>query len=181
MGEIKPNKRFQYLLIFTAVVYGYLLLSVVIFKTLESPIDLFTGNHPDYRSLNLIPFKDLWDSNLSVSSNKTSIVGNIILFVPLGVLLKLFLSEQKHNILKSVLIVFFTSLLIESTQYFARIGVSDINDLILNVAGGFIGVFISSVLIKWVGKNKAQKTVAVLGFVVAVLMIALEIILFLAN
>lgn len=181
MGEIKRNKKFQYLLIFTVVVYVYLLLSVIIFKTLESPIDLFTGNHPDYRSLNLIPFKDMWDSNLSISSNKTSIIGNIILFVPLGVLLKLFLSEQKHNTIKSILIVLCISLLIESTQYFARIGVSDINDLILNTAGGFIGVLISSILIKWAGKNKAKKVVAVLGFVVAVLMITLETILFIAN
>lgn len=181
MGKNESNKKYQYLLIFTVVVYVYLLLSVVIFKTLESPMDLFTGNHPDYRSLNLVPFKDLWDSNLSVSFNKTSIIGNIILFVPFGVLLKLLLSEQKHNILKSVLIVLAASLLIESTQYIARIGVSDINDLILNTAGGFLGILMSAMLIKWVGKNKAKKAVAVIGSIVAAGMIILEAILFTAN
>nr|WP_319489711.1 VanZ family protein [uncultured Caproiciproducens sp.] len=181
MERNESNKKYQYLLTFTVVIYVYLLLSVVIFKTLESPMDLFTGNHPDFRSLNLIPFKDIWDSNLSVSSNKTSIIGNIILFVPLGVLLKLLLSEPKYNMLKSVLIVLTTSLLIEITQYIARIGVSDINDLILNTAGGFIGILISALLIKWVGKNRAKKAVAVLGSIVAVIMVVLEAILFIAN
>lgn len=175
------KKKYQYFLIFTVVVYTYLLLSIVIFKTLESPMDLFTGNHPDYRSLNLIPFKDMWDPDLSVGSNKTSIIGNIILFVPLGVLSKLFLSEQKHNVLKSELIVVAASFLIESTQYITRIGVSDVNDLILNSTGGFIGILISIILIKWIGKNKTKKIVAVTGSVVAIIMIILEIILFLAN
>jgi|GEM_PF-2256389 len=175
------DKKYRYLLIFTVVVYTYLLLSIVIFKTLESPMDLFTGNHPDYRSLNLIPFKDMWDPDLSVSSNRTSIIGNIILFVPLGVLLKLLLSEQKRNVLKSELIVLTASFLVESTQYITRIGVSDINDLILNSVGGFIGILISIILIKWIGKNKTKKVITVLGSVVAAIMIVLEIILFIAN
>lgn len=181
MKRNEPNKKYQYLIIFTVVVYVYLLLSVVIFKTLESPMDLFTRNHPDYRSLNLIPFKDLWNSNLSAGFNKTSIIGNMILFVPLGVLSELLLSEQKHNILKSVLIVLATSLLIESTQYIARIGVSDINDVILNTTGGFIGILITTMFVKWIGKNTVKKAVAVLGSVVAVIMIVLETTLFIAN
>lgn len=174
MRKDELNRQYKYLLMFTVVVYVYLLLSIIIFKTLESPMDLFTGNHPDYRSLNLIPFKNMWDSNLSVSFNKSSIIGNIILFVPFGVLLKLFLSEREHNLLKSVFIVMVTSFLIESTQYITRIGVSDINDLILNTAGGLIGFLLSAMLIKWIGKNKAIKAVAVLGSIVAVIMIVLK-------
>ena len=171
MRKNRAEKKYQYLIIFTVVVYAALLLSVVIFKTLASPMDLFTGNHPDYRSLNLIPFQNMWDPNVSAGFNKTSIMGNVILFVPLGVLLKLLLSEQKHNALKSVLVVLAASLLIECTQYLARIGVSDINDVILNTAGGCLGVLISAALVKWLGKSKAQKAVAVLGTAVAVLMI----------
>ena len=94
---------------------------------------------------------------------------------------ELFLSEQKHNILKSVLIVLATSLLIESTQYIARIGVSDINDVILNTTGGFIGILITTMFVKWIGKNTVKKAVAVLGSVVAVIMIVLETTLFIAN
>ena len=91
------------------------------------------------------------------------------------------MSEQKHNILKSVLIVLATSLLIESTQYIARIGVSDINDVILNTTGGFIGILITTMFVKWIGKNTVKKAVAVLGSVVAVIMIVLETTLFIAN
>lgn len=181
MRKNRTEKKYQYLIVFTVVVYVFLLLWIVIFKTLASPMDLFTGNHPDYRSLNLIPFQDMWDPNVSAGFNKASIIGNMILFVPLGVLLKLLLSEQKQNTLKSVLIVLAASLLIESTQYLARIGVSDINDLILNTAGGCIGVLISAALMKWIGKNTAKKVIAVLGAVVAVIMIVLRVMVFLAN
>lgn len=181
MEKKKSDQKYRYLLIFTVVIYGYLLLSIVIFKTLESPVDLFTGNHPDYRSINLIPFKDLWDPKLSTGVNKNSIIGNMILFVPLGVLLKLLLSERKQNMLKSVLIVLAASFLIESTQYLARIGVSDVNDLILNTAGGCIGILASALLIRWVGKDRAKKVVAGLGSVVAAMMIVLRIILTIEN
>lgn len=181
MIKNKSDKLYRCLLAITIIVYGYLLLSIVLFKTLESPMDLLTGNHPDYRSLNLIPFQDMWNSNLSASSNKTSIIGNIILFVPLGVFLKLSLSEQKLNPLKSILIVLASSLLIETIQYIARIGVSDINDVILNTAGGMIGILLSSILLRWMGRAKALKVVAVLGAVVAVMMIGLEAILFIVN
>ncbi len=181
MKRNRESKKYQYLIIFTVVVYAALLLSVVIFKTLASPMDLFTGNHPDYRSLNLIPFKDMWDPNLSAGFNETSIMGNVILFVPLGLLLKLLLSEQKHNTLKSALIVLAASLLIESTQYLARIGVSDVNDVILNTAGGGIGILISAALMKWPGKSTAKKIIAVSGAAVAVMMIVWRVLLFLAN
>lgn len=97
------------------------------------------------------------DPKLSAGVNKNSIIGNMILFVPLGVLLKLLLSERKQNVLKSVLIVLAASFLIESTQYLARIGVSDVNDLILNTAGGCIGILASALLIRWVGKDRTKK------------------------
>lgn len=181
MCKNKSEQRYRYLLLFTVAVYVYLLLSIVIFKTLQSPVDLFTGNHPDYRSLNLVPFRDMWDPTLSASFNRTSIIGNVILFVPLGVLLKLLLSEQNHNVLKSVLIVLATSSLIESTQYLARVGVSDVNDLILNTAGGFIGILLSAILIRWTGKNGAKKAVSVLGSVVAAMMIVLRVLLIVEN
>ncbi len=70
-----------------------------------------------------------------------NIGGNIIGFIPLGILLPIiFLSLRK--IWKTVFIVFCISLFFETTQLLTGLGVFDVDDLILNTAGGLIGYLI---------------------------------------
>ena len=70
-----------------------------------------------------------------------NIGGNIIGFIPFGILLPvLFLSLRK--IWKTVFTVFCISLLFETTQLLTGLGVFDVDDLILNTAGGLLGYII---------------------------------------
>ncbi|MDD2217007.1 MAG: VanZ family protein [Eubacteriales bacterium] len=181
MNRYRVNKKYHYLLLFTAAVYAYLLLKIVIFKTLASPLDLFTGNHPDLRSLNMVPFDGIWLHGLSFGYNLQAIIGNIILFIPLGILLHLLFVNRKYPLLKSLGLVVASSLFIEGVQYLARIGVTDINDLILNTAGGAIGIAIAITLIKSIGATNAKKSVAILGAAIAAILLILNGLLLFAN
>ncbi|MEI9912959.1 MAG: VanZ family protein [Bacteroidota bacterium] len=70
-----------------------------------------------------------------------NIGGNIIGFVPLGVLLPL-LFPFFRRFIRLTVVIFLLSLLFEATQLLAGIGVFDVDDLILNTTGGIIGYII---------------------------------------
>lgn len=77
------------------------------------------------------------------------IIGNIILFLPLGFCLYFFIDERKR-ILRSVVCIIFTSFSVEALQGLFGIMMSinyravDIDDFILNVFGGGLGVILAS-------------------------------------
>ncbi|MFF2480036.1 VanZ family protein [Paenibacillus sp. NPDC058071] len=169
------------LLVFTIIIYLFLLLQIIVFKTLASPLDLFTGNHPFMRSVNLIPFKGMWDDELTAASNRTSLFGNVILFVPLGLLLETFAPQGKRGAARSLAIIAAASLLFEGIQYTFAIGVTDINDLILNTLGGLAGILIYRILLRAADRNKARTVIAVAGGLVGVAMVLLYVMLLLAN
>lgn len=175
----EKNKKEQIngLLCFTIIIYICVLLNVIIFKTLASPIDLFTGNHPTMRSINVISFKEIWNVNASMASNRRNILGNIILFVPLGILLETFLIHKKNNILKSLLVIILISFSFELMQFIFAIGVSDINDLILNTLGGVIGILIYQGMIAIFKEEKVKRFISIAGAAVGVLIIIMTVLL----
>lgn len=65
-----------------------------------------------------------------------NIIGNIILFVPLGV----YISDVKLNKLLLVLIMISIITILELLQYVTKKGVFDYVDIILNAIGGLIGI-----------------------------------------
>ncbi len=74
----------------------------------------------------------------------TNIGGNIILFVPFG-----FLGWFSPKFLNfKTLIIFFLSVItiVEALQYFTRLGVFDIDDIILNAIGVAIGFYIRKII-----------------------------------
>ena len=97
------------------------------------------------RTINMIPFhiiyNYLYSDDLIVRSfTPGNMIGNIFLFVPLGIYITLF-SRNKHmpgNVLK--IIVF--SILVESVQFIFKSGIADIDDVLLNTLGGFCGIII---------------------------------------
>jgi len=98
---------------------------------------------------NLMPFREILRYEIGSSSFYKQVVGNILLFVPLG-----YFSTRYCN-LKGLGIVSFIMLLcstiIESVQHF--IGRSfDIDDIILNLVGGVIG-FLIHIALKAIGRH----------------------------
>ncbi len=96
------------------------------------------GSYPlcSHGQIELIPFVGL----IQIFHNSVRVflylfVGNLIWFVPLGILLPLLTKVQRSTILWGFLL----SLYIEVSQYIFGTGVSEVEDLILNTAGTVIG------------------------------------------
>ena len=72
-------------------------------------------------------------------TNKTvfiNIIGNIILFIPYGYILMLYI-KHKYVVLISIIPI----ILIELIQYITKLGIFDIVDIFLNYIGTLIGIF----------------------------------------
>lgn len=72
------------------------------------------------------------------------VLGNVIMFIPFGFLGWIF--PQLKN-LKNLVITFVSAIVIvEALQYFSRLGVFDVDDVILNTFGVFLGFLIRNFL-----------------------------------
>lgn len=72
------------------------------------------------------------------------VLGNVVMFIPFGFLGWIF--PQLNN-LKNLIITFVSAIVIvEALQYFSRLGVFDVDDVLLNTFGVFLGWQIKRVL-----------------------------------
>lgn len=131
------------------IVHNILLYSVFVFY-LFILFTLLFMKRTDYRSVNIIPFHSiisyLSGNDLIMHSFALSnVAGNILLFIPLGGYVTLF-SRDKH-IFKNVLLVILFSILAEIIQFIFKLGATDIDDVLLNGSGGFIGVVMYRLLL----------------------------------
>jgi glycopeptide antibiotics resistance protein len=161
------NRRKQ---IETAVVYGvFTFYLVFLFKLLflsrvSSHNTADTGN-----SVNLIPLRSITDYLITNSEKVrrfafSNVIGNILIFVPLGGYLSLFRNKKKA--ISNLLAIAIVSLLTEIIQGFTHIGTADIDDLILNTLGGFIGILGYKLLVFLLADNKkVHTTIAILSLV----------------
>jgi glycopeptide antibiotics resistance protein len=109
------------------LIYAMLLFYVVTFQDVN------------YGTNNFVPFKEIFRYEFGSKLFIKNIIGNILLFIPFGLFVSYIMDTRKtHPIL---IISTVTSLVIEYTQL--KIGRTfDIDDIILNVVGGFIGYLI---------------------------------------
>ena len=131
MKEKGFTRLLQAFLYAAAACYGAALVYIVLLKNGLS----FSG-----RCLELTPFAFIGDfirKETSLDVLLKNVLGNLAIFIPLGVLLPCLF--RKLNLLKTVLIGFLVSLSFELLQLAFGIGVTDIDDLLLNTLGAFIG------------------------------------------
>ncbi len=108
------------------LMYILLLFQIVTFEDTSVYID---GN-------NLVPFKEILRYQIGSRLFFKNVIGNIVLFIPYGIFSSMYTKIEKP--FHAVCLVLFASVIVEVTQ--AMIGrVFDIDDIILNVAGGVIG------------------------------------------
>jgi glycopeptide antibiotics resistance protein len=119
---------------------------------------------------NLIPFSTIWayaSGNIHVSKSliRYNILGNIAAFIPLGLYLQVLLKNKCFG--KSLLIVLATSISIELIQFGLGLGAADIDDFILNVCGGVIGIIGYKVLRKlFREEDKTKAAISILSLVI---------------
>lgn len=67
-----------------------------------------------------------------------NLLGNVVCFVPLGFVLPV-LTYRKWGIIKITFISFLASVFVEILQLVTKLGSCDIDDIIMNTLGGFLG------------------------------------------
>ncbi len=177
---MKRTNRFNAFMLYGIFLTLYILLFfyALIFKYI-SPLDLFSSDREYVRSINVIPFHTIY-SYLSGSLNVSpvivvsNILGNIILFVPLGLYLQLLKKTKKIWI--SILIIFFTPLFVEMFQFIFGLGAADIDDIILNCSGGLIGILVYRWLYAFLKNEEKVRTAIVLsGFIIILIPVLITV------
>lgn len=147
------DKRIWYILFaLYAVTMGYLL-----FGRTEAPEGIPYSDQLMMR-LNLVPFRTLThqlhlltklDRPWLVQHALVNLLGNVVLFVPLGIFLPK-LWERLQGLWKVVFATAGIILVVEAVQVLTLLGRCDIDDLILNLAGAAIGYG----LYKWIWNKR---------------------------
>ncbi len=135
------------------IVYAGIVIKLILFK---KPHRAVTSNRVErnFRKANFRPFHTIAFYLSGKPRNPfKNIIGNIILFIPLTILIPLVFEKTQQGS-KIILICFLTSLAFEIIQLFTLFGSFDVDDLILNTLGGFIGFFIFILIISWYGSSK---------------------------
>lgn len=133
------------------IMHVFLLYGVFAFYIVLLLAILFRTTHPT-RSANLTPFYTIncflsvyfspyGKQNIIVHAFALSnLLGNIVIFIPLGVYITLF--NKNKGIGPNILWILAATVAVEIIQYTFRLGIGDIDDVILNCIGGFFGIFI---------------------------------------
>jgi len=109
------------------------------------------------KKANTVPFRTIklmQSDRLSEEYRTGNIFGNIIGFIPLGILFPL-LFMSLRRLWRTALMVLLVSLGFELTQLVTGIGIFDVDDLILNVTGGIIGYLLIIFFIRKKRNNNA--------------------------
>ena len=134
-GIMNKRERIQ-----TAFLYGVFICYILF---LIKILLLSRISHSELRSINLIPFYSITEY---ISGNTedlkrfafSNVVGNIVIFIPLGAYVFLFKKDKK--VITNLLFIFIVSLFVEIIQGLLGVGASDIDDIILNCLGGLVGI-----------------------------------------
>lgn len=135
------------------VVYLYALVKIILFKFgsispayyLRELVDhiLHPGMIADRFRMasNLMPLREIegYLRDLGDGVNFMNFFGNIAAFMPLGFLLPMVCGVRSMTLPKVLLISFGVSLALESLQLVLFIGTFDVDDIIMNTAGGLLG------------------------------------------
>jgi glycopeptide antibiotics resistance protein len=146
---LKPGSLKYELILFLLYVYIICVLLLTMY-----PIPIAQYKHLRLTPVNLVPFvKTTKEFMAHLSSGKNdlvefalqNIIGNIILFIPLGVLLPL-TSGKFHSLKKIAFVAFLFSFGIEFIQFisfhFGIYRTADIDDIILNTFGTVLGFIV---------------------------------------
>jgi len=139
--EFKGRKFIAGLSYFLFLVYIGLAAILLFFSSYRQAVRF--GRNEAITEYNLVPFETIMryinaTGYINTSIVITNLAGNILAFVPLGFFLPL-LFKGYMKFWRTFLLVVASTLLVESLQFYFRVGSFDVDDLILNSVGGVIG------------------------------------------
>ncbi|MCS0499685.1 VanZ family protein [Protaetiibacter mangrovi] len=160
-----PGIRRRALLVTLFVVYLALLTWLVMWK-LHDP---FIGR-ADMRSIKLVPFLP---GDGFGASDPLEILGNVAVFVPFGVYLRLLRPDWR--VARIALLAGALSLAFEVAQYVTAVGSSDVTDVIANTAGAILG-FVVLAGMRRHGRGGAMLTASLAAATVIALVAAVAVV-----
>jgi glycopeptide antibiotics resistance protein len=160
-------KRFLPALILVA--YSAILVKVMVFKDfamvkIGHVMLNFAGTDAGHGA-NFVPFVTIVPYLLGYKGwiiAGVNLVGNILPLVPIGFLLPFVYRDATWK--KSLVLAVATGLAIEVLQVLLRVGIFDIDDVLLNALGVMLGYCASVVLTKWISERK-YKTILIAAIV----------------
>lgn len=125
------------------------------------------------QTVNLVPFKSisdyLFNGGVFALGN---VIGNIIMFIPMGVYLMLFNGDK--GVALNLLWTIGVSACAEAAQYFMKLGAADIDDIILNAVGGLAGIAVYKLIYRIFGE-KSGYAIEIISIICAVGFVTLMI------
>ena len=154
------------MMIFTTTVFYVFIISVINKKVSRLHLNIiiamyfgvtigmsFFKTRVNYTGINLNPFNIIADFKEYFSFTLLLVITNMLIYFPLGLFLK---AKAKISNLRLLLGFWAYILMIESMQYIFHRGIFDINDIILNTIGFFIGVLSNDFAIRASYKRKTK-------------------------
>lgn len=157
-NRAKKRKRI-YTIVF--IVYLCLLIYFLFFSDMLGRKETYD----DYR-YNIEPFKEIkrfWNSALDKNYTLfiVNIIGNMLLFIPFGYLFTVVMEDRRvrpgMSFVDTFLAALLTILLVETCQLITKVGVFDIDDIILNTIGAVVGYMIYILVRHRINLRKAAK------------------------
>ena len=151
----KPINKLREVFINLFFIYFLMLVNLTIFKSGELMLDFDTRFY-----INYIPFVE----TVKMFTNEFSdihialynVIGNILLFIPLGFCIPLFFNK-KNKLSKVILYGFIASLTIEVLQIFTPFNTTDIDDIIFNTFGSILGFIIFNIFYRIFKNTKIEE------------------------
>ncbi|MFB5674324.1 VanZ family protein [Paenibacillus terreus] len=140
------------------VLYIYVLVKVILFKFHSLDLGFLGGRllaglrqpgliSQQLHTGNLVPFREISRSLYSLTDHALfNVFGNVVIFMPLGILLALMFKVKEMPGMKVFICAFALSLCLETAQLLFRIGQFDVDDILLNSAGGLLGFWIYRII-----------------------------------
>lgn len=156
----KKHRILHHVLLYSVFVLYIVMLVAILFRS-----------QLDTRTIKFVPFGTILDflsrEKVSYFFIITNLLGNVVLFVPLGIYFALFSHGKQEK--RNIFLVFLMSLLAEIIQVTFKWGVGDIDDVILNTLGGYLGVVSYRFLLAKGEEDKVRKIVEIVALVVGVI------------
>ena len=136
-----------------------LYLAELIFVLFFSP--RFGRTQGNLHGLNLVPLREIrrfykGPESLVDGLFWLNIVGNLIAFLPMGFFVALLAPKRPYGVF-ALAVVYLSCAVAEILQYVFNVGSFDIDDVILNTAGGLIGILLSIPMRRLLTKQAKKK------------------------
>ncbi|CQR56581.1 VanZ family protein [Paenibacillus riograndensis] len=164
--ESAKEKVLWYCVFGLFTLYFLFLLRITLFKQ-ASFYNLFAAIGASERTVSIVPFKSIFEmisSSVSITRILENVVGNIAIFIPMGLLLPIIIKRRSRNVILGGILF---SAFIEIIQFIFGLGSTDIDDLIFNTLGTITGYLLFTAM-----KRKSKSNLSFLTSLTTLLIVS---------